>query len=59
MKEDGVDFQFNATPMKFEKADGGKVKAHIKIRDGSVVEIVVDVLLVATGRAPNVENLQL
>ena len=53
MKEDGVIFHLDIHYKAVEGKDDGK---HVLVsEDGQVVDIVVDEILVATGRKPNVE----
>jgi dihydrolipoamide dehydrogenase len=54
----GIDIYTSA---RLEKADVGKdnVKLHIKGKDGKMQELVVDVVLVAIGRAPIVDDIGL
>jgi dihydrolipoamide dehydrogenase len=54
----GIDIYTSA---RLEKADVGKdnVKLHIKSKDGKMQELVVDVVLVAIGRAPIVDDIGL
>ena len=57
MKKDGVKLLCCGKDLKLSKADGG-VRLTVSSHDGSYDE-VVDQLLVAVGRAPNVEDLGL
>lgn len=54
----GIDIYTGA---RLEKAEVGKkdVKLHVKGKDGKVQEIVVDVVLVAVGRAPIIDDIGL
>jgi dihydrolipoamide dehydrogenase len=57
-KKRGIDMLVGA---RLEKADVGKkgVKLHVKAKDGKTQEIAVDVVLVAVGRAPIIEDIGL
>jgi pyruvate/2-oxoglutarate dehydrogenase complex dihydrolipoamide dehydrogenase (E3) component len=59
MKDDGVNFMFNTSTLKFEKTEDGKVKCTYQTKGSEPQTLVADVLLLATGRIPNVENLGL
>lgn len=57
-KKRGIDI---LTGARLEKADVGKsnVKLHVKGKDGKTQEVTVDVVLVAVGRAPIVDDIGL
>jgi dihydrolipoamide dehydrogenase len=57
-KKRGIDMHVGA---RLEKADVGKdnVRLHVKAKDGKLQEITVDVVLVAVGRAPIIEDIGL
>lgn len=57
MENDGVEFRAGATVIRVEKTDGPTV-IHLD-QDGAASTIAADVLLIATGRAPNVDGLNL
>ena len=56
-KEEGIDVRFGAELQKVEKRDG-RLHCTIKHKDHEH-ELVVDQIMVATGRVPNVESLNL
>ena len=58
MQKDGVKFLCCGKDLKLAKADGGKMRLVVESH-GKAYDEVVDQLLVAVGRAPNVENLEL
>jgi pyruvate/2-oxoglutarate dehydrogenase complex dihydrolipoamide dehydrogenase (E3) component len=58
MQKDGVKLLCCGKDLKLAKADGGKIRLTVASHGKSYDE-VVDQLLVAVGRAPNVENLGL
>ena len=58
LSRDGVRFFFSAKDTKLEPADGGRVRVTLTA-DGQAHDEVVDKLLVAVGRAPNVDGLGL
>ncbi len=58
MQKDGVKLLCCAKELKLAKANGGKVRLTVESH-GKAYDEVVDQLLVAVGRAPNVENLGL
>lgn len=58
MRKDGVKLLCCGKELKLAKADGGKIRLTVESHDKGYDE-VVDQLLVAVGRAPNVENLGL
>jgi pyruvate/2-oxoglutarate dehydrogenase complex dihydrolipoamide dehydrogenase (E3) component len=57
MGKDGVTFAFEASPVRAER--DGTAKAVIYAKDGTEHRVVADEILVAAGRAPNVEGLGL
>lgn len=57
MEEDGVDFRFNATLSRVSGGNGAK-RAHLT-QDGTEATVDVDAILIAVGRAPNVDGLEL
>jgi pyruvate/2-oxoglutarate dehydrogenase complex dihydrolipoamide dehydrogenase (E3) component len=57
MTADGVAFAFNASPVRAERDGSGK--AIVYSRNGAEHRVVADEILVAAGRAPNVEGLGL
>jgi len=60
MQADGVEIRNHTTVVKFEKDEGSKVKVFYKMAQiEGVQEEVFDVLMFATGRVPNVENMGL
>lgn len=58
MQKDGVKLLCCGKELKLKKADGGKIRLTVTSHD-KIYDEVVDQLLVAVGRAPNVENLGL
>jgi pyruvate/2-oxoglutarate dehydrogenase complex dihydrolipoamide dehydrogenase (E3) component len=58
MQRDGVNLLCCGKKLKLAKADGGKIRLSVESH-GKAYDEVVDQLLVAVGRAPNVENLGL
>jgi pyruvate/2-oxoglutarate dehydrogenase complex dihydrolipoamide dehydrogenase (E3) component len=58
MRKDGVQLLCCGKELKLAKADGGKIRLTVEAREKGYDE-VVDQLLIAVGRAPNVENLGL
>ncbi|MBI5896697.1 MAG: mercuric reductase, partial [Desulfobacterales bacterium] len=58
MQKDGVKLLCCGKDLKLAKADGGKIRLTVESH-GKGYDEVVDQLLVAVGRAPNVENLGL
>jgi len=58
MQKDGVKLLCCGKDLKLAKADGGKIRLTVESH-GKGYDEVVDHLLVAVGRAPNVENLGL
>ena len=56
MQRDGVNILKNAKVTKFEQSDAGKV---IHFEGNEQPSLIVDAILLATGRAPNVQNLGL
>jgi pyruvate/2-oxoglutarate dehydrogenase complex dihydrolipoamide dehydrogenase (E3) component len=58
MQKDGVKLLCCGKDLKLAKADGGKIRFTVASH-GKAYDEVVDQLLVAVGRAPNVENLGL
>ncbi|MCF8052679.1 MAG: mercuric reductase [Desulfobacterales bacterium] len=58
MQKDGVKLLCCGKELKLARADGGKVRLTVESH-GKAYDAVVDQLLVAVGRAPNVENLGL
>jgi pyruvate/2-oxoglutarate dehydrogenase complex dihydrolipoamide dehydrogenase (E3) component len=58
LRDDGVDVRTGAQVVRVEARDGAK-RLHVRGADGRTEEVVVDELLVAVGRAPNVEGLGL
>ena len=64
LEEDGCELQFGAKPTNFELIEAAsdtenpKIKVSV-LRDGEVAEMIVEGVLVAVGRVPNVENLGL
>ena len=57
MQRDGVEFLFHANAERVEQRDGDKV-LFVK-RNGETLEVKTDCILVAVGRAPNVQGLNL
>jgi pyruvate/2-oxoglutarate dehydrogenase complex dihydrolipoamide dehydrogenase (E3) component len=57
LEKDGVRFELGAKPIKVERVNGDIV-IHLE-RNGQTQSLVADAVLVATGRAPNVEGLAL
>jgi pyruvate/2-oxoglutarate dehydrogenase complex dihydrolipoamide dehydrogenase (E3) component len=55
---DGVRLMLNSEEMRISPADGGKIQVSVT-QNGSPAEVVVDQLLVAVGRAPNTDGLNL
>ncbi|MEE4608413.1 MAG: mercuric reductase, partial [Desulfobacteraceae bacterium] len=58
MQKDGVKLLCCGEQLKLAKAEGGKIRLSVESH-GTAYDEVVDQLLVAVGRAPNVENLGL
>jgi pyruvate/2-oxoglutarate dehydrogenase complex dihydrolipoamide dehydrogenase (E3) component len=58
LEADGVDLVLNASDLKVRLVDNNRIEVSV-LRDGKDQRITVDQLLVATGRAPNVESLNL
>jgi len=58
MQRDGVKLLCCGKKLKLAKADGGKIRLSVESH-GKAYDEIVDQLLVAVGRAPNVENLGL
>lgn len=58
MAEDGVRFELGAKVVRVEKTEGGE-KRIVFEREGRQFTVEADELLVATGRAPNVDKLKL
>ena len=58
MQKDGVKLLCCGKELKLAKADGGNIRLTV-VSHGKAYDEVVDQLLVAVGRAPNVENLGL
>jgi pyruvate/2-oxoglutarate dehydrogenase complex dihydrolipoamide dehydrogenase (E3) component len=58
MRKDGVHLLCCGKELKLARADGGKIRLSVEAH-GKGYDEVVDQLLVAVGRAPNVENLGL
>jgi len=56
--KDGVQLVLNARDMQLRPADGGSVKVQVN-QKGEPTEFTVDKLLIAVGRAPNVDDLNL
>lgn len=56
--KDGVNLMLDATDMKISPADGQQIKVSVQ-QHGQLKEVVVDQLLVAVGRAPNTDGLNL
>jgi pyruvate/2-oxoglutarate dehydrogenase complex dihydrolipoamide dehydrogenase (E3) component len=56
MRKDGVTLLCCGKDLKLAKTDGGKIRLIVQSH-GKGYDEVVDQLLVAVGRAPNVENL--
>ncbi len=57
-EKDGVNMVFNSENMKISPAEGGKIRVSVT-QNGTPYEQVVDQLLVAVGRAPNTDGLNL
>lgn len=58
LEHDGVRLMLNSEDMKLSPADGGKIRVTVS-RNGKQEEIVLDQLLISTGRTPNTGNLNL
>lgn len=61
MEKDGVKMLFETSPKEFAAVEGSeKVSATLQKKNGEIIEPQeFDVLLLATGRVPNIENLGL
>ena len=57
-EHDGVRLMLNSQDMKVQPAEDGKISVSVK-QQGNDKEIVVDQLLIAVGRAPNTDGLNL
>ena len=58
MERDGVHLQLGSQDMRVARSDDNRILVSVT-RDGQVVKTVVDQLLVAVGRAPNIDALNL
>lgn len=55
---DGINIKTNSKDMKVSSADDGQIRVSVT-RDGQTEDILVDELLIAVGRAPNTDGLNL
>ena len=55
---DGVNLMLNSKDMKVGPADDGKIRVSV-VQNGQPADVVVDQLLIAVGRAPNTDGLNL
>ena len=55
---DGIRLMLDSQDMKVSSADGGKIRVSVT-QNGKANETIVDQLLIAVGRAPNTDNLNL
>ena len=56
--KDGVNLVLDSKDMKISPADGGKIRVNVT-QNGKPNDVVVDQLLIAVGRAPNTDGLNL
>ena len=56
--KDGVNLMFNSEDMKVSPAENGEIRVQVT-QKGQSTEVVVDQLLIAVGRAPNTDGLNL
>jgi len=56
--KDGVNLMFNSLDMKVSPADNGEIRVAVT-QNGKPTDVVVDQLLIAVGRAPNTNGLNL
>ncbi len=57
-QRDGVNILLNTDDMKVAPSDGGAIRVQVN-QNGQAKQVIVDQLLVAVGRAPNIEGLNL
>lgn len=57
-ERDGINLMVNSDDMKVSPADDGQIRVSVT-RNGKPEEVVVDELLIAVGRAPNIKGLNL
>ena len=56
--KDGVNLMLNSKDMKISPADDGNIRVSV-VQNGKPADVVVDQLLIAVGRAPNTDGLNL
>ena len=58
LEEEGVRFLLNARASRVSETDDGRIRLHAE-QEGATHDVVADELLIAAGRQPNVDNLNL
>ena len=59
LKKDGVKLHLHANPNSFELQEGGEIKVNYTGENGAKESLIVDTILIACGRKPNVDGIGL